>query len=385
MEMKLNPQVLLWAVKRSGLTEAQIAREFPKFPQWIEGTWEPTPKQIRSFAAKTHVSVFELFSDHLPDYGLQIADFRTVDGNGAQNPSPELFDTVRSMLERQDWLRGYFLHEGYGRVEFVGSFMEQPRDDKAVHALANALHSLLGLDETWAQRYRTVEDALRTLKGAAERERISVTINGVVGDNTHRKLDVSEFRGFCLADDLAPMIFINGRDAKSAQIFTLVHELCHLAYAKSGVSNVPEDKEDAPSLELEKFCNAAAAEFLVPSALLEDEWQSAREPAFERVRRIAAAHKVNFVVVARSLKDLELISLDDFFGLYHDYQSRQPEGRPASKGGGDYFLNKRYKLGAVFGDAVWSAVNTNYLSYRDAYELTGMTAPSFKHYFEEVA
>lgn len=58
------------------------------------------------------MSVSELFASELPDYALQIADFRTIDDGPAQDPSPELFDTIDAMMGRQEWMRDYFLHEG---------------------------------------------------------------------------------------------------------------------------------------------------------------------------------------------------------------------------------------------------------------------------------
>lgn len=74
---KLNPEVFKWAVHRIGLSCERLMRAFPKYPQWLDGSWEPTVKQLRDFAKMTHVSVNDLFSEQLPDYSLQIADFTT--------------------------------------------------------------------------------------------------------------------------------------------------------------------------------------------------------------------------------------------------------------------------------------------------------------------
>ncbi|RVU96634.1 hypothetical protein EII22_10825 [Coriobacteriales bacterium OH1046] len=79
-----------------------------------------------------------------------------------------------------------------------------------------------------------------------------------------------------------------------------------------------------------------------------------------------------------------LITESDYFSLYRQYKSEAPIEVKSSKGG-DYFHNKQYKLGAVFSDAIRTAVHSDYLSYRDAYDLTGMSAPSFRQYFEKVA
>ncbi len=379
---KLNAEVLEWAVRRSGLSDEQIVRAFPKYHAWLDGSWKPTVKQLRDFASKTHVSVSELFGSGLPDYALQITDFRTVGDVPAQDPSPELFDTIDTMMGRQSWMRDYFLHEGYAPIGFVGSYRGAGRSDETRDRIVADLHELLKLNEGWAASCKTVAEALKTLKNRVEAAGISVVINGVVNDNTHRTLDVEEFRGFVLADDMAPIIFINGCDTKGAQIFTLVHELCHLAFAQTGVSNAPDDRDS--DIAMERFCNAVAAGFLVPTQILASKLDGA---AYTYPALKAAAHtcKVNFVVAARKAKDTGLIDEDTFFAALRCHKDDASEVAKPGKGGGNYFLSKQYKLGYVFSEAVLTAVRSDYLSYRDAYDLTGLSAPSFKTYFEEVA
>ena len=380
---KLNADVLTWAVRRSGLSEEYIAKTFPKYHAWLDGSWKPTVKQLRDFANKTCVSVSDLFASEIPNYALQIADFRTVDDAPKQDPSPELFDTIDAMLSRQDWMRGYFLHEGFTRIDFVGSYMGAELSEGTRDRIVDDIRELLGLGDSWASSCKTVAEALRTLKDRVEAAGISVVINGVVNDNTHRTLDVDEFRGFVLADDVAPIIFINGRDNKSAQIFTLVHELCHLAFSQTGVSNAADDKDS--DVAMERFCNAVAADFLVPTSILANRLNVETAGLYSALKTIAHACKVNFIVVARKAKDMGLIDEGAFFAAYRRYRNDMPTAVKVSKGGGDYFSNKRYKLGTVFSEAVLSAVHSDYLSYRDAYDLTGLSAPSFKTYFEEVA
>lgn len=378
---ELNPEVLRWAVARSGLTDEQIRKAFPKYPQWLDGTWQPTVKQLLDFADRCHVSVSDLFARELPDYALQIADFRTVDDRPASEPSPELFDVVDAMLARQDWMRDYFIHEGYPAVDFVGSFREVRKDVHTVLELARKMHTFLGLDDDWAYECEGAPQALRKLKDSIEAQGISVVINGIVGDNTHRTLNVAEFRGFVLADAIAPLIFINGRDSKSAQLFTLIHELCHLAYAQTGVSNSPEDEDS--NIEMERFCNSVAAEFLVPACSLVPWWTGHSGSAFKKIETFSHASKASFVVVARKARDEKLISNEEYFHLWNAYKETLAEKGSAGKTGGNYYLSKRYRLGNVFSDAVYVAVHSSYLSYRDAYELTGMSAPAFAEYFEE--
>ena len=378
----LNPEMLEWAVRRSGLSDRQITKTFPKFPQWLDGTWKPTVRQLRDFAGRVHVSVRDLFAREWPDYSLQIADFRTVGDAPAEEPSPGLFDTVDAMLDRQEWMRGYFSHEGFPVISYVGSYRGEPLSAVTAERLAHDTRRLLRLDADWARSREGSPEALKLLKDRIEAAGISVAINGVVGDNTHRALSVTEFRGFVLADPLAPIIFVNGRDAKGAQAFTLLHEMCHLAFAQTGVSNASDDEE--PRIKMERLCNSAAAEFLVPKGYLAAAWGHRPGTPYDKAEAIARDCKVS-LVVARKARDDGIVGEDEFLGLYRQYKGSLDEGRRRVGKGGNYYLGKQYRLGSVFSDAVRSAVNSDYLSHRDAYDLTGLSAPSFRKYFEGVA
>lgn len=382
MERTLNENVIAWAAERSGLTDERLHRAFPKLNEWLDGSRKPTVNQLKALAKKLNIQLFELFGEHLPDYALQIPDFRTFEDSGVKEPSPSLYDTVELMVRRQSWMRDFFLSEGYERVGIVGSFQRSSSVD-GPRELARELYGWLGLEDDWAIHLRTYDEALRRLKDTIEGRGISVAINGVVGDCTNRPLDIDEFRGFALADDVAPLIFINGRDTKGAQIFTLVHELSHLALNQTGLSNPVED--ELGSTDIERFCNATAAEFLVPNGLLMQEWHDADCACYDRVEHIARLHKVSFMVVARRLHDEGELADPDFFALCHRHRAEANKVVRGKGSGGDYYRTKRNKLGNVFSEAILSAVTSGAITYRDAYELTNMKGSTFSKYYEGVA
>jgi Zn-dependent peptidase ImmA (M78 family) len=141
-------------------------------------------------------------------------------------------------------------------------------------------------------------------------------INGIVGNNTHRKLDVEEFRGFALSDEYAPLIFVNGTDAKSAQMFTLAHELAHIWLGESALTDI--GPVSRPSQEAEIWCDRAAAEFLVPVRELKTYWREVRqeEAPFEAIAR---RFKVSPIVSGRRAMDLRLVDRETFFAFYQEY------------------------------------------------------------------
>ena len=167
-------------------------------------------------------------------------------------------------------------------VDFVGS--ARPEDD--VTEVAVRMRRLLRFDVAERRRIPTWTDASRRFLGQADALGVLVMVSGVVGSNSRRSLDPQEFRGFALADPTAPLIFINGKDTKAAQMFTLAHELAHLWLGSSGVSDAEALEIGGP--ETERWCNRVAAELLVPLHLLQAEYSArARDASSPRMTRMA--------------------------------------------------------------------------------------------------
>ena len=106
---------------------------------------------------------------------------------------------------------------------------------------------------------------------------------------------MEEFRGFALADRYAPLIFVNGADAKSAQMFTLAHELAHIWLGEEGLSGF---KFILPGgTDVEEWCNRAAAEFLAPAREFRTRWEETKRAA-DPYEALARAFKVSPVLPA---------------------------------------------------------------------------------------
>ena len=368
--VEVKAGMLSWALERSGQTEDSAQSKFPKFVEWMAETTSPTFRQLERFADWTRTPFGFFLLDSPPEEQLPIPDFRVAKG-GPVRPSPDLLDTVYAMQRRQEWMREFLLEEGQEPLPFVGEATLQEQPER----VAESMRKTLGLGEVWAKEEQTWSDALRLLRHAIEAAEIMVVINGVVGNNTHRPLDVSEFRGFALVDPVAPLVFVNGRDARSAQMFTLAHELAHLWIGREGVSNL--DRLQPVGAHVEKFCNQVAAEFLIPTDILQGEWKTVSSLP-DRFNRLARAFKVSAIVVARRALDLQHISREEFFDFY-DRHIEASKGRRRSQGG-SFWNNQRVRIGDLFGSAVAQAVWAGRLLYRDAYELTGLRGKTFDNY-----
>jgi Zn-dependent peptidase ImmA (M78 family) len=370
----VNPNLIRWAIDRSGLTVQDLQEKFPKIEDWISGELFPTMRQLEGFAVKTRTALGLLFLNQPPEDVLPIPDFRTVADAELRRPSPDLLETVHSMQRRQEWMRQFLAEEGSDALPFIGN--TTLNDDPL--QVARGIRNKLELGDGWAGKERTWSSALRLLRLAVEdKANTMVVINGIVGNNTHRKLDVEEFRGFVLVDDLAPLIFVNNNDAKAAQMFTIAHELAHLWLGREGVFNF-ENMQPMDN-EVEQFCNKVAAEFLVPSQELSECWQDASSNN-DPFKSIARQFKVSPLVAARRSLDLNLIDKAGFFAFYEEYQSDERRLKVNHKGRGNFWNNQNVRIGDYFGSAVVQATKEGRLLYRDAYQLTGLHGKTFDHY-----
>ena len=372
-KITLQPDVLRWARERTGFDPAELAGKLQVKPERVlewERSGEISVPQIRKLAQRTYTPEGYLFLDAPPDDSLPIADFRTIGYRPLARPSPNLLDTIYQMQRRQDWMREELLIEEADPLEFVGAFSLNSPPSQVAHAMRDVLQVTNG----WASAEFSWSQSLSRLRDWIENVGVLVVFNGVVGNNTSRKLDREEFQGFALADQYAPLIFVNNADFKAAQIFTLAHELAHLFVAQSGVSHIPNlQPTEHPT---ERFCDIAAAEFLVPGDELNGFWLTVSQ-SDNPFQAIARHFKVSSLVAARRTLDLGLIERDDFFDFYERHKQRN-EGLSDSQGG-DFWVNQRWRIGPRFAAAVARAVKEGRLLYREAYSLTGLTPKSFEN------
>ncbi len=196
-------------------------------------------------------------------------------------------------------------------------------------------------------------------------------VNGVVGNNNRRKLNPDEFRGFALADDLAPLVFVNGADSKAAQMFTLAHELAHIWIGASALSDV--GPASAPSTDVERWCNQVAAELLVPVAVLRE--QLAVDVAIEElVQRLARYFKVSTLVILRRVHDIGGLSRDEFWAAYRDELDRLGEMDKGSDG--NFYLTQAARVSKRFARALVVSTLEGRTLYTDAFRLLGFSKVS---------
>lgn len=361
-EAVINPRILVWARERQGLSWERVTKSTQTKPgkvrNWEEGVSRPSLRQASKVASALHIPLGYLYLDTPPDDELPLPDLRTVDGGYGQPPSPDFLDTVNNARRKQDWYREYLISEGSEDLPFVGSM----NVNEDVDTIAETIADSLGIDDETPRKARNWSEYVTLLTRLAENVGVLVLRNGIVGNNTKRPLEVSEFRGFALVDHLAPLLFINTRDAKSAQVFTLVHELAHIWLGESGVSNIAG--EDEPDAEFERTCNAVAAQLLVPEHVLKEAF-GRPEKLRTTMGALARRFWVSTVVVLRRCYEVGLISRNVFFEelAYQTSQQRRPTG---DRDGGDFSRLLRSRNGGLLTSAVIAGVRDGRVPYREA-------------------
>jgi len=358
----VKPGILRWARERAGRSAESLARKFPKIGQWERGEAHPTMKQLETFAKATFVPVGYLFLREPPVEAVPIPDLRTIGNEQIGHPSPDLLDAIYLCQRRQAWYRDWARSVGIDPRAFVGS----ARLDSSVEEAAATMRHSLGFDLDARRDCPTWTEALRLFIAQADEMGVLVMVSGVVGSNNHRKLDPEEFRGFALADDLAPLVFINGADTKAAQMFTLAHELAHLWLGESALTDVAP--ASAPTQRIESWCNRVAAELLVPLAVLREELQ--RADALTEVPRLASRFKVSTLVILRRLLDARRLSREAFEGAY-GAELLSLRARPKTSGG-DFYLTQAARLSRRFGRALVGSTLEGQTLYRDAFRMLGI-------------
>ena len=360
----VKPDLLRWARERAGYEVHSIARRFPKFEEWERGELQPTLKQLEAFAKATHTPVGFLFLAEPPVENIPIPDFRTVaNSHVGHRPSPNLLDTVYLCQQRQDWYRDFALSMHEPTLAFVGSAR---LEDDIVKIAARMRHAL-GFDLEERRRLSTWTDALRRFIEQADALGILVMVSGVVGNNNRRGLDPQEFRGFALADPLAPLVFVNGADTRAAQIFTLAHEIAHLWLGQSAVSDA--EARVAPDQAVELWCNRVAAELLVPLAALRDELDKDADLQTE-LSRLARRFKVSTLVILRRIHDAGRLTRDELWSAY-DTELKKLRTLPTGSGG-DFYRTLGARVSKRFARALVVSTLEGRTAFTETFRMLGL-------------
>lgn len=367
--VSVSPGMIRWARERAALDLEYLLHKFSKLSEWETGELQPTLKQLEKFAKAVYVPFGFLFLKKPPIEELPIPDFRTFDSQEIKRLSPNLLDMIYACQERQSWYKDYVQINQLAPCEMIGSssLKDKPED------VAARISAAIGFDIASRNKCRNYEETLRLLIQKADDVGILVMVSGVVFSNNNRKLDPKEFRGFAISDPLAPLVFVNGSDSKAGQIFTLAHELAHLWLDSTALSNASAAPANGFRKE-EVWCNAVAAELLVPTLILRSNLQNrSHETINQATARLSKYFKVSNLVILRRLLDAGWLSKTEFNNEWDSEKERLKEIFDQSAGGGNFYHTTLSRVSRRFSRALVCSTLEGHTLYRDAFRMLGIS------------
>jgi len=377
----MNPEILIWARRTAGLSVKEAAhalgfkdtssRSAAERLEILEaGEEEPSRSVLLRMAKAYRRSLLVFYLKEPPRTGDRGQDFRTV--AGAQ---PPLFDPVLDALIRD--LRGrqtiakFLLQENEASpVPFIGiGSIDQPAE-----ALARRMVEEMSFSLTEYRRQQTIELAFRYLRTKIEGTGVFLLLLGNLGSH-HTNISTDIFRGFAIADHVAPFIVINDQDARAAWAFTAIHELAHLWLGTTGVSSISSEAR------IERYCNDAASEVLFPAVELE---QLARirtatlSDTIDAITTFAKDRKISRAMVAYKLQRAGVIGearwreLGQYLRQEWLASRARREDQVDERGGPSYYVVKRHRLGNALLSLARSSLGEGILTPTKAGQLLGV-------------
>jgi Zn-dependent peptidase ImmA (M78 family)/DNA-binding XRE family transcriptional regulator len=257
----VNPELLAWAREASRLDVETAAQKIGVAPEklaaWEDGTAEPTITQLRKLADTYRRAVTFFFLERKPRAAKRLPDFRRLELSADDVESPELANMIREAQAKRAEALNIFAESEDTPPEFLIALDRRLQPEAA----AVSLRAQLGIEFQQQRRWSDEYQALRAWKAAAEACGVMVLQSSGVS--------IDEMRGCAIAEFPLPVVILNGSDRPLGRIFTLLHELVHLAHRESALCDmreqVPRNEEQE---RIEAYCNHVAGAVLVPAAFL---------------------------------------------------------------------------------------------------------------------
>ena len=390
---EVNPQILAWARRTAGLTREDAVRKLgirdargvaatDRLKALEAGETEPTRPLLVKMAKQYRRPLLTFYLRSPPREADRGADFRSLPGERPAAGEALLDALLRDVRARQNMVRCLLEEEEETQpVPFVGA--RTIADGPA--AAVQSLQELLGVDCRDYRARTNSRDAFAMLRGRAEAAGVFVMLKGDLGSH-HTAIEVETFRGFAMADDIAPFVVINDRDSQPAWSFTLLHELTHLLLGQTGVSGFRAEGRT------ERFCNDVAGAFLLPMTELEQlhiDPSAGLDAAAEAVSSFAKPRHLSRSMVAYTALRAGLLGQETYAELAKRFRSQWHRMRAARRaqanereGSPTYYVVRRHRVGNAMIDFVRRMLVAKALTTSKAATVLGVSPGNVKTLIE---
>jgi len=373
--MTLNPKILTWARDTAGLAvdEAAHALGFKdandrpaveRLEAMEAGKEEPSRSVLLKMARVYHRSLLVFYLSEPPRMGDRGQDFRRAPGVNPPEYDPTLDALIRDIRGRQDIVEDLLEQAEPRRVDYVSSVtMDLPAEE-----LAHRISDRVGFSLAEFRQRATVQAAFSYLREKVEASGAFVLLLGNLGSH-HTNIPSAVFRGYAIANPVAPFIVVNDQDAAVAWAFTTLHELAHLWLGATGVSG------GSPDTQLETYCNSVAGEMLLPAHEMNELYflhRASLQETIGAVAQFASRRKISRAMVAYKLLRVNIITHARWRDLDRHYEDEriaaqaQTATKDKNEGGPSYYILKRHRLGHALLDLVKNSLAEGFLTHTKA-------------------
>jgi len=379
--MALNPQILTWARDTAGLSvdEAANALGFKdtrdrtaaeRLRAMEAGKEEPSRSVLLNMARAYHRSLLVFYLSEPPRMGDRGQDFRRAPGTQPPEYDPTLDALIRDIRGRQGIVKDLLEQTEPRAVDYVASVtMDVPPAELAQRITDRLCFSLAKF-----RQQATLQTAFSYLREKVETSGAFVLLLGNLG-SYHTNIPSGVFRGYAIADPIAPFIVVNDQDAPVAWAFTVLHELTHLWLGATGVSG------GSIGTQIESYCNSVAGEMLLPGPEMNELRflrRASLQETIEAVAQFARMRNISRPMVAYKLLRVDLITHARWRELDKQYEDEwiaaqaQPASKDKNDGGPSYYVVKRHRLGHALLDLVKNSLVEGFLTHTRAGQVLGV-------------
>lgn len=334
------------------------------------GMEEPSRSVLANMARTYHRSLLVFYLSEPPSTGDRGQDFRRAPGLVPPEYDPTLDALIRDIRGRQSVVKDLLEQTEPGRVGYVASVgMDVPTTE-----LARRINTELGFSLAEFRQRATAQAAFTYLRDRVEASGAFVLLLGNLG-SYHTNIPSSVFRGYAIADPVAPFIIVNDQDAPVAWAFTVLHELTHLWLGATGLSGSSNDSQ------IEAYCNSVAGEILLPASEMHELRilrHASLQDAVRAIAQFARVRNISRAMVVYKLLRVDIITHARWLELDKHYKDEWiasqvlPANRSQSDGGPSYYVVKRHRLGHALLELVKSSLSEGFLTHTKAGQVLGV-------------
>ena len=388
---KVNPDIIHWARETAGLTLEEAANKLKlhqargvsavdRLSALESGDDHPTRSLLTRMAKQYRRPLLTFYMSAPPRKGDRGQDFRTLPVDYSDADEALLDALIRDVKARQSMVRAMLKdEEDTEPLHFVGSM----RMSQGISAVLSSIQETIQLDIAEFRAEDSPSEAFTLLRSRVEAVGIFVLLIGNLG-SYHTAIDLATFRGYALADDIAPFVIINDQDARSAWSFTLLHELVHIWLGQTGVSDLSAE------ISIEKFCNDVAGEFLLSNSELEQldvDDRTDLESAQRRIGEFALDRNLSSSMVAYKLYRTGTIDFESWKLLSETFRTmwitrrneRRIRAREQEIHGPTYYPVRRHRIGKALLELVGSMMRAGAITTSKAGKVLGVKAKNVQN------